>query len=260
MAMRGKQPGGLLTQQKMLRAAVAIFLEKGYEHTTTAEIAVAAGMRPSSFFRAYPSKEAILLELVQRMFSGQFELAQTLSGPRDPVVLYAIETALQLHIAELSEPLRDLYVAAYSLPSTSSFIHHNMTKRLMGIFSAYLPQAQEKDFYEMEIASGGVMRGFMSVPCDIYFTVQAKIRRFLDCSLKLYEVPAQRRSQVISAVLAMDLHAMAAGIVRETARMAEEGFDTDQLRDGPERTPAAFGGAQAWGNGSAAVDEEEDKT
>ena len=38
MAMRGKQPGGLLTQQKMLRAAVAIFLEKGYEHTTTAEI------------------------------------------------------------------------------------------------------------------------------------------------------------------------------------------------------------------------------
>ena len=104
------------------------------------------------------------------------------------------------------------------------------------------------------------MRGFMSVPCDIYFTVQAKIRRFLDCSLKLYEVPAGRRSQVISAVLAMDLHAMAAGIIRETARMAEEGFDMGQLRDGPERTPAAFGGAQAWGNGSAAVDEEEDKT
>ena len=73
-------------------------------------------------------------------------------------------------------------------------------------------------------------------------------------------MPAGRRSQVISAVLAMDLHAMAAGIIRETVRMAEDGFDTDQLRDGPERTPAAFGGAPAWGNGSAAVDEEEDKT
>ena len=65
---------------------------------------------------------------------------------------------------------------------------------------------------------------------------------------------------MISTVLAMDLHAMAAGIVRETARMAEDGFDTDQLRDGTERTPAAFSGAQARGNGSAAVDEEEDKT
>ena len=116
MPAKGKRTSGLLTQQKMLRAAVEIFLEKGYEHTTTAEIAVAAGMRPSSFFRAYPSKEAILLDLVQRMFSGQFELAGRLICRQDPLVLYGIETALQLHIAELSEPLRDLYVAAYSLP------------------------------------------------------------------------------------------------------------------------------------------------
>ena len=106
MPPRGKQASGLLTQQKMLRAAVKLFLEKGYEGTTTAEIARAAGMTPSSFFRAFPSKEALLLELVQRMFSGQFALAGQHSGEQDPVLLYAVETALQLHIAELTEPLR----------------------------------------------------------------------------------------------------------------------------------------------------------
>lgn len=84
MAMRGKQPGGLLTQQKMLRAAVAIFLEKGYEHTTTAEIAVAAGMRPSSFFRAYTSKEAILLELVQRDVQRPVRTGPDLERPPGP--------------------------------------------------------------------------------------------------------------------------------------------------------------------------------
>ena len=36
MLLRGKQANGILTQQKMLRAAVALFLEKGYERTTTA--------------------------------------------------------------------------------------------------------------------------------------------------------------------------------------------------------------------------------
>lgn len=50
MLLRGKQASGLLTQQKMLRAAVKLFLEKRYEGTTTAEIARAAGMPPSSFF------------------------------------------------------------------------------------------------------------------------------------------------------------------------------------------------------------------
>lgn len=61
MLLRGKQASGLLTQQKMLRAA---------------------GMPPSSFFRAFPSKEALLLELDKRMFSGQFTLAEQHSAAR----------------------------------------------------------------------------------------------------------------------------------------------------------------------------------
>ena len=103
---RGKLLNGLVTQQKVLRAAVALFLEKGYTRTTTGEIAKAAGIGQSSFFHVFPSKEALLLELVQRMFSGQFALAGQHSGEQDPVLLYAVETALQLHIAELTEPLR----------------------------------------------------------------------------------------------------------------------------------------------------------
>ena len=193
MPPRGKQASGLLTQQKMLRAAVKLFLEKGYEGTTTAEIARAAGMTPSSFFRAFPSKEALLLELDKRMFSGQFALAEQHSAAQDPVLLYAVETAIQLHIAELTEPLRELYVTAYTLPSTSAYLYRSTAKRLEGIFGDYLPDAEAKDFYEMEIASAGMMRSFMAVPCDVYFTVERKIARFLECALKLYNVPPERR-------------------------------------------------------------------
>ena len=193
MPLRGKQASGLLTQQKMLRAAVKLFLEKGYEGTTTAEIARAAGMTPSSFFRAFPSKEALLLELDKRMFSGQFALAEQHSAAQDPVLLYAVETAIQLHIAELTESLRELYVTAYTLPSTSAYLYRSTAKRLEGIFGDYLPDAEAKDFYEMEIASAGMMRSFMAVPCDVYFTVERKIARFLECALKLYNVPPERR-------------------------------------------------------------------
>ena len=98
LSPRGKQTNGLLTQQKMLRAAVALFLESGYEKTTTAKIAKAAGMTQSSFFRAFASKEALLLELVRRMFGGQFALAEQHSGIEDPVLLYAVETSLQLSV------------------------------------------------------------------------------------------------------------------------------------------------------------------
>ena len=69
MSPRGKQTNGLLTQQKMLRAAVALFLESGYEKTTTAKIAKAAGMTQSSFFWAFASKEALLLDMVDDAFT-----------------------------------------------------------------------------------------------------------------------------------------------------------------------------------------------
>ena len=69
-----------MTQQKVLRGAVTLFLEKGYTRTTTGEIAKAAGIGQSSFFHVFPSKEALLLELVKRMFSGQFALAGQHSG------------------------------------------------------------------------------------------------------------------------------------------------------------------------------------
>lgn len=190
---RGKLLNGLVTQQKVLRAAVALFLEKGYTRTTTGEIAKAAGIGQSSFFHVFPSKEALLLELVQRMFSGQFALAGQHSGEQDPVLLYAVETALQLHIAELTEPLRKLYVTAYTLSSTSAYLYRSTAKRLEGIFGDDLPDAEAKDFYEMEIASTGMMRSFVAVPCDMYFTVERKIARFLECALKLCNVLPERR-------------------------------------------------------------------
>ena len=140
-------------------------------------------------------------------------------------MLYAVGTAIQLHIAELTEPLRKLYVTAYTLSSTSAYLHRSTAKRLEGIFGDYLPDAEAKDFYEMEIASAGMMRSFMAVPCDAYFTVERKIARFLECALKLYNVPVERRREVTAAVLQLDLHTMAAGIIRTTVQQAEKGFE-----------------------------------
>ncbi len=104
------------------------------------------------------------------------DLAEQHSAAQDPVLLYAVETAIQLHIAGLTESLRKLYVTAYTLPSTSAYLYRSTAKRLEGIFGDYLPDAEAKDFYEMEIASAGMMRSFMAVPCDVYFTVGAQDR------------------------------------------------------------------------------------
>ena len=77
----------------------------------------------------------------------------------------------------------------------------------------------------MEIASASIMRGFMAVPCDMYFTIGTKITRFLDCALKLYDVPKEKRAAITAAVLQMDLRTMASDIIQKTVQQAEKGFE-----------------------------------
>lgn len=216
---------GIARKEKMLRAAIFLFLKNGYEKTTTSSIALAAGMGASSFFSAFESKEELLLELVKIMFENQFNSAGNMSGvPQDPVLLYAVETSLQMYITELSEQLRELYVMAYSLSSTSEYIYKKTAEKLPHIFPEYLPGAQAKDFYEMDIASSGITRAFMAKSCDLYFTMDKKLTRYLGCCFTLYHVSEEKQQQVIQTVLQMNLKSLAEKIIAEMTRKAEEGW------------------------------------
>ncbi len=227
---RGQRKQSGETRRNMLRMAVALFLEKGYQKTTTAEISKAAGMSANAIFRVFPDKESILNSLVGHMIEEQFKMARHFIeevGEYDPVFLYGAETALQLHIAEISEALRDLYVSAYSLPTTSEYIYQTVSKKLINIFGQYLPECEEKDFYEMEIATAGITRGYMAKKCDMYFTMKQKIRRFLEVTLKIYSVPPEKRSDIAERVLTLPLAEFAEKIIRETVKKAETGFAGD---------------------------------
>ena len=219
---RGLYRKGIVRRNNMLHVAIGLFLKNGYEKTTTASIAKGVGMPPSSFFAAFESKEALLLILVKAMFRRQFEsAAQFCSASKDPGVLYSVETALQLYITELSEPLRELYVTAYSLPSTSEYIYDSMAPRLQQLFSGYLPEAELKDFYEIDIASAGIMRAYMAKKCDMYFSIENKLTRFLQSSLTIYSIPREVQAQIIASVLKMDLRAYAEQIIQELMELTQ---------------------------------------
>ena len=223
--LKGLQPKGIARRNKMLLAAIQLFLEQGYEKTTTAQISRAAGMSPTSFFAAFENKEALLLKLTQIMFENQFAKARLFAENHEPLMVYCLETALQINITELSESLREIYVMAYTLPSTSEYIYRSTAIQIKNIFAAYMPDAEDKDFYEMDIASGSITRGFMAKPCDMYFTLDRKLRRYLDCCLKLYNVPTEKRNSLIEAVLAVDLNSVAAKLIEEIVAKAETGLE-----------------------------------
>lgn len=206
----------LPAKKRILTVCVRLFLEKGYKRSTLAEIIKKADVSYSTFQNIFRAKDGVLTELVEFMFSNQFAMARDEAGAKlPPVYVYAVETAIQITLTELNENLREIYIEAYTEKEASEYILRETAKELHGIFGSYLPDATERDFYNMEIGSASIMRGYMAHPCDEELTLEKKLRLFLTMSLRAYNIPKEEVEQVIRFVEGLDIRAIAEQVMQK---------------------------------------------
>jgi len=206
----------LPAKKRILTVCVRLFLEKGYKRSTLAEIIKKADVSYSTFQNIFRAKDGVLTELVEFMFSNQFAMARDEAGAKlPPVYVYAVETAIQMTLTELNENLREIYIEAYTEKEASEYILRETAKELHSIFGSYLPDATERDFYNMEIGSASIMRGYMAHPCDEELTLEKKLRLFLTMSLRAYNVPKEEVEQVIRFVEGLDIRSIAEQVMQK---------------------------------------------
>ena len=217
---------GIETKKKILTVCVRLFLEQGYKETSITQITENAGVTRGSFQNLFRTKDAVLLELVETMFSGQFGAARSITDRHlPPVYAYAVETAIQLTLTELNERLREIYLEAYSLPDTAEYIHLHTTAELKQIFGESFPDYADSDFYEMEIGTAGLMRGYMARKCDIHFPLDRKLSRFLTAAMRVYRVPEEQQRQVLAFIQSLDIRRIAAEVMEKLFAVLEIKFD-----------------------------------
>lgn len=202
-------------KRRILAVCVRLFLEKGYTATRMVDIIREADVSTSTFQNIFHTKDGVLFELMQDMFSGQFSTAERLAiGGASPVVVYAVETAIQLTMTEMNPNIREVYMEAYTNRETVEFINRQTANRLHMIFGRYLPNYSVSDFYEMDIGSAGLMSAYMARSCDLYFTLEHKIERFLFMSLAAYRVPPDEINATIAYVKSLDIRKVAQEVLQ----------------------------------------------
>lgn len=216
-------------KRRILSACVKLFIEQGYSQTTMSDILSLADVSAGTFQNIFRTKDGVLMELVQFMFENQFDFANKIidktGAAASAVMLYATETAIQLTIAELNENLREIYIEAYTYKETAEYIHRQTSKKLYEIFGSYLPNYSESDFYELEIGSAGIMRGYMARPCDIYFTLEKKLERFLTMSMSAYSIPNEERQAALSYIMNIDIKNIANMVMQYLFKSLAMKFD-----------------------------------
>ena len=221
------------TKRKILTACVRLFLEQGYKNTSVSQIVDEAGVARGSYLNLFPTKDKILLDLVETMFSGQFSVARSIADQNlPPVFAYAVETCLQLTLTELNENLREIYIEAYSVPDTAEYIYLHTTAELKQIFGANFPDYSDSDFYEMEIGTAGLMRNYMARKCDIHFPLERKLNRFLTAAMRVYLVPEEEQARVLAFIGSIDIQELAVTVMYKLFAMLEMKYDFKLSTDG----------------------------
>lgn len=221
------------TKRKILTACVRLFLEQGYKNTSVSQIVDEAGVARGSYLNLFPTKDKILLDLVETMFSGQFSVARSIADQNlPPIFAYAVETSIQLTLTELNENLREIYIEAYSVPDTAEYIYLHTTAELKQIFGANFPDYSDSDFYEMEIGTAGLMRNYMARKCDIHFPLERKLSRFLTAAMRVYLVPEEEQARVLAFIGSIDIRKLAVTVMHKLFAMLEMKYDFKLSTDG----------------------------
>ncbi len=214
--------------KKILTAATALFMQKGFERTTFADIAKQSGVLKSKILYEFASKEEILSLLVTKFLDGVTEVSDAVSKKLtdDKIEIFMANEVLQIYMAEMSDDMRNLYLAAYSMAKTSEEVLKRRTEILYREFGSMFPDFELKDFYELEIASMGIMRAYMSVPCSMYFTLEAKTDRLISTMLKIYDIDNKRIEETKEFMKKIDFEAVAKKAIEDV--FEELGIKTDK--------------------------------
>ena len=75
-------------RQRLVRAALELFSEQGYDNTTVAQIAKRAGLTKSTFFRHFPDKREVLFvgqDTLSRLLAAGIAAAPSAATPLEAV-------------------------------------------------------------------------------------------------------------------------------------------------------------------------------
>lgn len=125
-------------EEVVLDAAAHVFRKRGFGGATVREVAQAAGMLPGSLHYRYPTKEALLLDLMERALNRVLALGRA-AAESAPDPAERLRVSLRAHLEALLSGDDDFYVLLYDWRSLEGSAVEGML-RLRARYEAFWDQ------------------------------------------------------------------------------------------------------------------------
>jgi AcrR family transcriptional regulator len=129
-------------RQRLVRAALDLFREQGYDNTTVVEIAERAGLTKSTFFRHFPDKREVLFvgqDTLCRLFADGIATAPSSATP-----LEAVAAALDAAAVAFTPDRRELGAQRRAVIAGNSELQERDALKRAGFAAALTDALQER--------------------------------------------------------------------------------------------------------------------
>ena len=141
-------PSETETRKRILQAAQRLFACKGYEGTTTASLAQAAGVAEGTLFRHFPNKKAILIEVAT---NGWVEILTDLLTELSEMASYkAVAQVMRrrmLNVRDNADMMRVCFMEAQFHPELRDRIQAEVIGKMTDVAEAFFQTAMDRGVY-----------------------------------------------------------------------------------------------------------------
>lgn len=193
-----------LTKAEIIGEATKQFLETGYSNTTVSSIVKALDMSPGNLTFHYPTKEHMLVELVDILCDFQWKMIeQEANDGVSSIMAICLELTTMASACEEDEIIKDFFLSSYSSPMCLDIIRKNDTARAKKVFKEYRPDWTDEQFAEAEILVSGIEYATL-MPAGDYVSLETRIEGALHNILGIYGIPEEIRKVKVQKVFSMD--------------------------------------------------------
>jgi AcrR family transcriptional regulator len=136
------------TRTKILQAALQLFAKRGYEGTTTKDLAKSAGVAEGTLFRHFNSKKAILIEVATAGWVDILtDLLTELSEMGSYKAVSQVMRRRMLNMRKNGDLMRVCFVEAQYHPELRESIQAEVIDKMTDVAEAFFETAMDKGIY-----------------------------------------------------------------------------------------------------------------
>ncbi|MFM7447364.1 MAG: TetR/AcrR family transcriptional regulator [Leptolyngbyaceae cyanobacterium] len=151
------------TRDRILKAALRLFAKRGFEATTTRDLAEAAGVAEGTLFRHFPTKKAILIEVATQGWVDLLtDLLTALSEMGSYRAIAQVMRKRMLHLHENADIMRVCFMEAQFHPDLRERIQREVIDKMTDVTEAFFETAMEQGVYR-QMSPKTVARVFLGM-------------------------------------------------------------------------------------------------